>query len=111
MSGLRLDRPLVLEAMERAGDGAGGWVETWVPRGTLWAHVRPGAGREAAGMGAAASVQALRIVVRGLPQGHALRPVAGQRFRDGARVFRVLAVTESDGTGRHLLCSAEEVTG
>lgn len=111
MRGARLNRPLVLEAMERAGDGAGGWTEVWQARGTVWAEVRPGAGRETGGMEASASVQALRIVVRGLPQGHVLRPVAGQRFRDGTRRFRILAVTERDGTGRYLLCSAEEVTG
>ena len=47
MSAPMLTRRLVLEAPERVADGAGGYTETWVARGTLWAEVVPrGAGRE-----------------------------------------------------------------
>ncbi|MBC7157970.1 MAG: head-tail adaptor protein, partial [Rhodobacteraceae bacterium] len=42
-----LSRPLVLEARARVADGAGGFVETWEARGTLWAEVAPGAGTAA----------------------------------------------------------------
>lgn len=111
MRAVRLTRALVLEAAERTGDGAGGFSEVWQARGTVWAEVRPGAGREGDALGAAVAVQALRIMVRGLPQGHAMRPAAGMRFRDGAQLFRLLAVTEADAGGRYLVCAAEEVSG
>ena len=111
MRGVRLMRPLTLEQATRAGDGAGGYAEVWRARGTVWAEIRPGAGREGAALGAAVPVQPLRVIVRGLPQGHDLRPLPGMRFRDGARLFRVLAVTEADAGGRYLACACEEVTG
>lgn len=109
MRAVKLDRPLVLESEIRLQDGAGGWSATWQAIGTLWAEIRPGAGRMVGAMGGEAPALALRITVRGLPQGHALRPVAGQRFRDGGRLFRIGAVTERDGSGRFLICMAEEV--
>jgi head-tail adaptor len=111
MKGVRLTRPLILESASRAGDGAGGYSEVWQALGTVWADLRPGTGREGDAMGAAVAVQPVRIVVRGLPQGHAMRPRAGMRFRDGERLFRLLAVTEADGSGRYLICAAEEVSG
>ncbi|MBD1205529.1 MAG: head-tail adaptor protein [Rhodobacteraceae bacterium] len=111
MRGVRLTRPLILEVAVRAGDGAGGYAEAWQARGTVWAEIRPGVGREGAAMGAAVAVQPLRVILRGLPVGHDLRPVAGMRFRDGARIFRVLAVTEADAGGRYLTCACEEVLG
>ena len=111
MKGVRLTRPLLLEVAVRAGDGAGGYVEAWQARGTVWAEVRPGAGREGAVLGSAVPVQPVRVILRGLPVGHDLRPVAGMRFRDGARAFRVLAVTEADAGGRYLTCACEEVSG
>ncbi|NBE08684.1 head-tail adaptor protein [Paragemmobacter ruber] len=111
MRAVRLTRALVLEAAARVADGAGGFAEVWQVRGTVWAEVRPGAGRSGNALGAAVAVQPLRIVVRGLPAGHAMRPAAGMRFRDGARLFRLLAVTEADAGGRFLICAAEEVSG
>ena len=110
MRGVRLTRALVLEVAQRVADGAGGFAEQWQALGTVWADVRPGAGREGDALGAAVAVQPLRIVVRGVPQGHALRPVAGMRLRGGARLFRLLAVTEADAGGRYLICAAEEVS-
>lgn len=109
MRAVRLTRALVLESAVRTGDGAGGFAEVWQALGTVWAEVLPGAGREGAALGASVPVQALRITVRGVPQGHAMRPAAGMRFRDGARLFRLLAVTEADAGGRYLVCAAEEV--
>lgn len=111
MRAVRLTRALALEVAQRVADGAGGFAEVWQALGTVWADVRPGAGREGEALGAAVPVQAMRIVVRGVPQGHAMRPVAGMRFRDGARLFRLLAVTEADAGGRYLICAAEEVSG
>jgi head-tail adaptor len=49
-----------------------------------------------------------RITVRGAPVGAEQRPRPDQRFRDGSRLFRILAVTERDAAGRYLLCFARE---
>jgi head-tail adaptor len=38
-----LNRRLVLEAASRLPDGAGGYAETWVVLGELWADIRSGA--------------------------------------------------------------------
>jgi head-tail adaptor len=47
-------------------------------------------------------------MVRGAPVGAPSRPVAGQRFREGARIYPILAVAEADPEGRYLVCHAEE---
>lgn len=108
MKAPRLARALVLEEEASVPDGAGGIVQSWVQVGTVWASVSPGAGREATGVEVPLSVQAFRIMVRGAAQGAPSRPVAGQRFRDGGRVFSILAVTEADADGRYLTCTARE---
>jgi head-tail adaptor len=105
---LNLTRPLVLEAVTRVPDGAGGFAEAWAPLGTLWADLRARTGREARGETGPLSTVPYKITVRAMPQGAPSRPVAGQRFRDGARIFAILAVAESDPVGRYLTCFAEE---
>ncbi|KAF0677415.1 head-tail adaptor protein [Profundibacterium mesophilum] len=104
----RLNRPLVLEAAGATPDGAGGHVREWRVLGTLWGAVEPGRGREVAGIGGALSRVVYKITLRAAPQGAPSRPVAGQRLRDGARIFALLSVTEADADGRYLLCIAEE---
>lgn len=106
--GVRLSRALVLEAPVRVPDGAGGFSESWEALGTLWADVRPGSGRDRAAEFATLSTVKFRIVVRAAPQGAPSRPEAGQRFRDGGRVFPIAAVSEWDALGRFLLCTASE---
>lgn len=102
-------RRLTLEAPQRTPDGAGGYTETWAPLGRVWAEVLPrGAGRETA---AASSALSLKITLRAAPQGAPSRPTAAMRFRDGARIYRIEAVTEADPTGRTLICFASEETG
>jgi head-tail adaptor len=105
---IRLTRPLVLEAQARSSDGAGGFTETWSTLGTLWAEVAPGSGRDVAGVEVTLASVPLRITVRGARVGSAARPLAGQRFRDGARYFPILAVSERDAGGRYLICYARE---
>ena len=46
MKRIPLNRHLVLEAPERAPDGAGGYGETWQPIGALWAEIVARTGRE-----------------------------------------------------------------
>lgn len=108
MSAPRLNRRLILEAPVRLPDGAGGYATGWEALGVHWAEIRPGTGREAAGVAIALSQVPLRIAVRAAPHGAQARPVADQRFREGARLFTILAVTESDPEGRYLTCHAIE---
>lgn len=108
MSMPRLNRRLVLEAPVTVPDGAGGFALTWQTLGTLWAEVRPGTGREAAGVEVNLAQVAQVITVRGAPVGNARRPEPGQRLTEGSRHFAILAVTEADPEGRHLKCFAHE---
>ena len=105
---MRLNRRLVLEEVERVPDGAGGFAEVWAARGVLWGHVKAGAGREAAADFATLSTVPYRITVRAAPAGAPSRPKPDQRFREGARMFRILAVTEDGGAGSYLVCFARE---
>lgn len=108
MSRVHLGRRLVLEAAVQVPDGAGGFATVWQALGTVWAEVVAGAGREAGGVETVLAATAYRITVRGAPVGDAARPVAGQRFRDSARIFAITAVAERDARGHYLTCFATE---
>jgi head-tail adaptor len=108
MSGFSLDRALVLEEPLRVADGAGGFSVVWTALGTLWAEVKSGAGRDVAGEEVTVSTVQYRITVRGAVAGAPSRPKPAQRFRDGARVFAILAVTEADARGQFLTCITRE---
>lgn len=108
MSAPVLSRRLVLEAPVRVPDGAGGVIESWASLGTLWADVRPRSGRERAQAGETVSSMGYRIVVRGAPVGSVQRPAPEQRFRDGARLYRIRAVAEQEPAGRYITCFADE---
>jgi head-tail adaptor len=108
MKPVHLSRPLVLERAVDAPDGMGGLVRTWAALGNLWAEVLPGTGRDVAGEEVVISSVPYRITVRAAPQGAASRPKVGQRFREEARVFAILAVTERDEGGRYLVCFVRE---
>lgn len=103
-----LDRPFLLEARERLPDGSGGVIETWVTLGTLWGELRPGPAREEIVDTRNQSRQGHRILVRASPQGAPSRPIPGQRFREGSRLFRIHAVSEADESARFLLCMVSE---
>lgn len=103
-----LDRRLVLEEALNLPDGAGGFHQTWVPLGTLWARIRPATGNERGAETATLSTAPYRIIVRAAPVGAASRPRPEQRFREGPRLFRILAVSDNDDGGRTLTCYAQE---
>ena len=103
-----LNRTLVLEGATRVNDGAGGYAEVWATLGTLWAAVAPGSGRDVPGEELVLSSVPYRITVRAAPYGAVSRPKPEQRFREGARIFTILAVTERDPDGRYLTCFARE---
>lgn len=109
---VNLNRRLVLETSVKVPDGAGGFTHTWTAKGTVWASLKPGAGRERFGAAATISTVTYRIVVRGAPVGSPRRPTTEDRFREGARIYEILAVSELDPDGRYLTCHAnEEVVG
>ena len=104
----RLNRQLVLEGAVRSPDGAGGFTESWVALGDLWAEVSARTGRARAEAGVPVSTVSNRIVVRAAPMGAPSRPMPEQRFRDGTRTYVIQAVTEHDPEGRFLTCFADE---
>lgn len=103
-----LSRKIALEAPVRVPDGAGGFAISWEVRGTLWAEIRSGLGRERAVELMTVATIPLRITVRAAPEGAPSRPMPEQRFRAGSRVFRILAVTEADAGARYLVCFSQE---
>lgn len=110
MTPVRLDRLVTLEGVVQVADGAGGFSQTWTALGTHWAQVRTTKGRVRAIGAVAMSEVPTQIVVRGAPTGAVSRPVPDQRFREGARRWRILAVTELDPHGRYLRCDTVEET-
>ncbi|MFK7877432.1 MAG: head-tail adaptor protein [Paracoccaceae bacterium] len=108
MSLPRLNRRLSLQAPEIVPDGAGGFSQTWQTLGTLWGEVTPRTGREVAINGAPVSAVSYKITVRGAPADSRRRPQPQHRLRDGARIFKVRAVTERDPNGFYLTCYADE---
>ncbi|MEE4189104.1 MAG: head-tail adaptor protein [Roseobacter sp.] len=110
MNAPRLNRKLILEAQDRQGDGAGGYVTVWQPLGAIWAEVTARTGRETAQSGAPISAMRYRIITRSAPFGAPERPKPEQRFREGERYFLIEAVAEEDADGRYLTCFATEET-
>ena len=108
MNVTQLTRQLVLEEPQRVEDGAGGFSVAWAPVGTVWAEVKAGAGRERAGELVALSTVPYRITVRAAAVGAPSRPKPEQRFREGERLFSILAVAERDPGARYLTCFAHE---
>ena len=89
-------------------DGAGGFVESWNVLGELWVELKGASGRDRLVDGVALSDARSKVTLRAAPAGAAERPVAGQRFRDGSRVFPIVAVVDSDPLGRWLTCYVRE---
>ncbi len=103
-----LNRRLVLEARERVPDGSGGFVETWVALGAHWAEVTARRGRAAEHDTLPAARVPVDIVVRAVAPGRPGRPQPDQRFREGARCWRIDAVADTDPGQRFLTCHASE---
>jgi len=108
MSGVRLNRRLVLEEATRTSDGAGGFTTVWTELGVLWAAIAAGTGRERSGESVTVSQVGYRITVRAAPTLSVRRPRPDQRLREGARVFRIVAVADDGADGRYLTCFAQE---
>ncbi len=104
----RLNRKLVLEETVRTPDGAGGWNETWVALGIHWAEMQARTGNEKGDDVQVLSGANYRFILRAMPYGAPSRPRPEQRFRAGARLFRILAVSDHDPAGRYIACHVRE---
>jgi SPP1 family predicted phage head-tail adaptor len=94
---------LVLEAPVETADGAGGVARSFATVTTLWAALVPVTARGdvvAADLGASVTH---RIVIRS-----GLDLTTRHRLREGARIFRIVALRDQDGSGRFIEIDAEE---
>jgi SPP1 family predicted phage head-tail adaptor len=98
----RLDRRLALEAPVESDDGAGGVARSYEMVAALWAQVSPLAAHARADADSAGVVVTHRIVLRARPN-----ITTRHRLRDGARLFRIVALREIAG-GRFTEITAEE---
>lgn len=105
---VHLNRKLELQTPVETADGAGGNVASWATLGTLWAEIRQGTGRELDQQSLSVASTTSRIIVRAAQVGAPSRPRPEQRFVEGMRVFRILAVSELDSEQRYLVCHARE---
>lgn len=103
-----LTRKLVLEEAVAVPDGAGGVDRSWSALGTLWAELKLKSGMERAGDNAGLSRQRYRVILRAAPSGAPSRPRPDQRFREGTRIFTILAVADWHLDAGYLVCEAEE---
>ncbi len=108
MKSIHLNRALTLETPVDTPDGAGGFTRSWQALGMLWANIVPRTGRARDGGEVSVAQTRYRITLRAAPVEAAQRPRPEQRFREGARVFLIEAVLESDDSGRYLTCFATE---
>ncbi len=89
-------------------DGAGGFALDLDHGRHAVGRGASGSGRDPAGVEITLASVPYRITVRGAPVGSPRRPLPEQRFRDGVRVYHILAVTERDADGLYLTCFARE---
>ena len=98
-----LNRRLVLEAAVESADGAGGVTRTFEAVVTLWVSVTP--------VSAARQIEAERLGARVTHRLH-LRfsddITTRHRFRDGERIYCIVALRDQDGRKRFLEIEAEE---
>ncbi|MBV1864285.1 MAG: head-tail adaptor protein [Rhodobacteraceae bacterium] len=103
-----LNRCLELQEPERVADGAGGFSESWVKLGEVWASIDARTALGGGTAGADLSRVRYRILLRAAPQGSTARPKPGQRLAEGGRLFLIDAVSEFDRLGLYLECWAHE---
>jgi SPP1 family predicted phage head-tail adaptor len=99
-----LRRRLVLEAPVSTPDGLGGATQGFETVAALWGQVEWLAGGEHWRMGRPEQVATHRVTLRwraGVD--------AGQRLRDGERIFDIRAVADPDDGRRRLFCLVEEI--
>lgn len=100
-----LRRRLALEAAIATPDGVGGETQAYQTIASLWAQVEWRAGGERWRRGRPEQIATHRITLRWRDGVE-----AGQRLRDGPRLFDIRAVADPDGGRRRLVCLVQEVT-
>ncbi|MBX9874523.1 MAG: phage head closure protein [Beijerinckiaceae bacterium] len=99
-----LRRRLLLEAAVTTPDGLGGTTQVYETVGAVWAQLEWIAGGERWRRGRPEQVATHRVTLRwraGVD--------AGQRLRDGDRLFDIRAVADPDGGRRRLVCLVQEI--
>ena len=94
---------LVLEQPVETPDGAGGVSRSYATVTTLWAAVVPVTARGDVVAEDLSATVTQRIVIRSGPE-----VTTRHRLREGARIFRVLALRDQYGSGRFIEINAEE---
>ena len=98
-----LRQRLTLEELQRTSDEGGGFSEVWVTVATVFAVLRPTGGGERVESGRLAGTVTHEAVLRYRP---GVEPA--MRFRQGARIFQILAVIDVEERRRWLKCLCEE---
>ncbi len=99
-----LRRRLLLEAAVTTPDGLGGTTQVYETVAAVWAQLEWIAGGERWRRGRLEQVATHRVTLRwraGVD--------AGQRLRDGDRLFDIRAVADPDGGRRRLVCLVQEI--
>ena len=94
---------LTLEELNRVADDGGGFTESWVAVATIFADVSPISGSE--------RVEADRLtgsVTHDVVLRYRAGVVPAMRFRDGTRIFQIIAVIDVEERRRWLKCWCEE---
>jgi SPP1 family predicted phage head-tail adaptor len=84
-----LNRRLILEAPVESADGAGGVTRSYEAVATLWASVEPKSAREGTAADALGANVTHLIRMR-----YSADITLRQRFRDGDRLYRIVAIRE-----------------
>ncbi len=108
MSTPKLNRKLVLEELSRVPDGMGGFAESWVSKGVVWANLEARGSVERQVGARTLPVVKYRILTRAAPFGADSRPRPDQRFREEGRSFDILAVGDYGENAQYLEIWAEE---
>jgi SPP1 family predicted phage head-tail adaptor len=98
-----LKHRLVLEEPLESPDGAGGVRRSYATVTTLWAAVTPVSARGNVVADDVGANVTHRIIIR---SGSDVS--TRHRLREGARIFRILALQDQDGSGRFIEINAEE---
>lgn len=100
-----LNRQMVLESIVRNPDGAGGYIEDWIPLGQLWVEMKIRYGRMDDG---GVSLAKFVFTTRSSPVGAPSRPKPGQRFRAEGQSFLIEAVAEDKDHVGYVRCYATQ---
>lgn len=98
-----LSTRLTLEAASRTDDGGGGASMVWETVAEVWAAVRATGGGEATALDRVAGSVRHEVVIRYRDD---VKPE--MRFREGTRIYGIVAVFDPDRHRRWLRCLVEE---